>query len=252
MASELQEALQEKLNRSKEHIDQFKLESELFLNEAPQRTLVGNDPDVEKAIREFCKSRVVPKRLSIIAAESIQQIRSCLDHIICGLISIDGGTPDRRSQFPVTSYRPATKDHLASYNRQIKGITRVPVLTIIERYQPYQVGPRFGGHWLQILKDFSDRDKHRSLLLHVANVRPFTQVTIDSSKPAPEGAEASFFDPTVGSQPVAIVDMKPGLALHVTFDKWGDTAQVMTVEAGLVVLTTYVRNVLRELLRFAR
>jgi len=252
MSSTLQAALDQKLFRSHEHINLFESECNAFLDEAPRRTLVGDDPEAEKALRDFHNGRPVPPRLSVIAGESIHQTRSCLDHIICAL------TKNKRSKLIVLDERPKTQKQQDDYERSLRGITQSAAREIIEKLQPYQDGARYRNHWLHILKGLSNTDKHRSLLMHVSVVTQGHQVTINKGGSYTLGTDGlpdhgigeTFIDPAISDKPIPVVDVRPRFTAQVAFDKWGDTGRIMRVSSGLRVLHDYVSRTLQELLPF--
>lgn len=240
--------LQAKLDRAKEHIEQFKRESVAFLDEAPQRTLIGDDPKAAEAFRALLRDRPIPVRLPILTGEAIQQIRSCLDYLICALIVRDAGEPNSRSQFPICLYTPTKKDELARYARQIEGIKRHAVRAIIERHQPHKFGRLRRTHALSILKDFSNRDKHRSLLLHVVWAQRRLDLIVDSSTPS--GFDESEKPPVrmlMNGKPIKVVDMKTGLTAQIGFEQWGGTKFNMEVALGVRMLGDSVVAIINEL-----
>lgn len=94
--------------------------------------------------------------------DCVHNFRSALDHIAWQLVIANGGTPGRETSFPILSAPP-------SKTLKIAGGIGPAALKVIEAVQPYN-GTDAGEH-LKLLSDLDIFDKHREILVAVANVR---------------------------------------------------------------------------------
>ena len=248
------DALIHKLDRAEQHIEHLEREVEAFLSKAPDRNIVDYDAETEKAFRSFHQNRLVHPALSIIAGETIYQIRSCLDHLVCALVLKDGGSPDYRTQFPIFRFKPTKNDEIARYNRQVKGIQRSPVLALIEGRQPYHRGSDRDTHWLTVLKTLSNTDKHRALILTV----PAVEKRVKLIAVGDDGWEYASSHPDSGIQPpirvtdpdgsvIEIVNMERSLTAKVAFAEYGPAFRNVELITGLRVLFTSTHTIFSEL-----
>jgi hypothetical protein len=95
--SELQEAavlenIGEKLKRADEHIAQLQRELRAFIKKAPASHIVNDDAEASESFRRFHERRIIDARLSVLAGDVLHQLRSSLDHLLCGLVLRDQGT----------------------------------------------------------------------------------------------------------------------------------------------------------------
>jgi hypothetical protein len=255
--SEVLQHISEKLDRADKHITELHGECETFLNAAPNRELIDYDAESAEAFKEFHRKRLVPVRFAVIASDAIHQIRTCLDHLANGLIVKDGGTPTDWSQFPICSWKPdPTKPkQVERYERQIRGITRAPVRTLIDNLQPYTRGDERHLHWLAILKKLNDSDKHRALRLHTVVVQPRitrTEVFLDGDFQVESDRIDDGTQETVGyADPdgdwVDVVNVQRRLTPFVAFADWpGIPSEDIEVASGLWSFWRGVTKVVKE------
>lgn len=219
------EHIREKLKRANEHIEQLEREVEAFLDEAPNRSIINDNPETTKVFEEFHRNRTVAPRLSVVTGDGLYQLRSSLDHLICALIKRERGNPTNNTQFPIVVWR--TKEQLRRYDRQIAGISRPEVLATIERFQPYH-GATPRNELLAVLKALNNADKHRSLVLSI--VVPERRIEFRSSLGPLQFSTAGPDDGTdppksilfPDGQEIAVKDIKRSVTTYVAFDQWGD------------------------------
>lgn len=93
--------------------------------------------------------------LSIYAGECIYNLRAALDYLIYNLAWLDNGTEVEQTQFPIV-------DKSAKWKQQrdyrLKGVNDAHAKSISE-YQPFS-----GCDWTRRLRDYSNADKHRTLV----------------------------------------------------------------------------------------
>jgi hypothetical protein len=238
MAAHVLEQIAAKLARADEHIVEVEQHIERFLA-ADDRALVDYDPPTGQGFRQRHEKRSLPVELSVASGEALHQIRTCLDYLVAALVTRDGGTPGSKTGFPIFLYEPTTRERHKAYAAQVDGITRQIVLDKIKSWQPYHQGARRRGHWLSILKDLNNRDKHESLLLHVVHVRPELRIETKWVGSDFEGVTIKVDD---GEQPedgeaagerYAITGVRRSLLAQVAFAEWGDTGRVVLLVDGL-------------------
>lgn len=159
----------EKLKRAEESIGDLNSLIVAFLKESPEGGFSDDKQKAAKELAEFHAKRVIPLRFGVIAGEVIHHLRSSLEHIVW-MLSNEAYRRDypTRIGFPVKDTKPATKDELASYDRQVKGISDAGALALIERLQPYNA-PNPADDPLTILHGLSNEDKHHTLILVVSS-----------------------------------------------------------------------------------
>jgi hypothetical protein len=92
----------EKFNRSKVQFDELRSEMDAFFNSDPRpHSSVGAfDTDTWEWVERFQIREQPPLRFGVILGDCVQNLRSCLDHVIWQVTRLDGGAPDNETQFP--------------------------------------------------------------------------------------------------------------------------------------------------------
>jgi hypothetical protein len=156
----------EKFNRSKEQFDEFRAELDVFLDSPPEPYFsVGDfDEDTWEWIERFQIRKDFPLRFGVILGDSIHNLRSALDHLICQVTLLDlpagesaEGVCDQ-TQFPIASKDERQFEDMANF--------RIPRLSemhraMVKHMQPYHAGDKAARHPLSILAELSNADKHR-------------------------------------------------------------------------------------------
>lgn len=91
---------------------------------------------------------------AILVGDVVYNARSALDHAVWQLVGLNGTTPDRNTQFPTAI--SAAKFRIAA----ITGVHRY-VQEAVREVEPWEHG---AGHWLWVLTQLDNVDKHRLLL----------------------------------------------------------------------------------------
>jgi hypothetical protein len=111
-----------------------------------------------------------PPELGVVIGEFIYNLRTALEYLVFELAFLDSGEVQHRTQFLIedtpegfrgrgkTAFKGLTEEHIAAF----------------ERLQPYN-----GCGWTRLLRDMSNRDKHRTL--HVASSIGETVVRVGST-----------------------------------------------------------------------
>lgn len=165
-----------KLDRAREHLQSFKSEEARFLEHdayaisvvegesehIPPGSFAMHD-DVPHEMIHF--SAIVdwvnepPKRLCAIAGDTIQNLRSALDHLAYQLVVAHGGQPDDKTAFPILV--PARTKSGEPRRPYVSGGVSDEALALVKAAQPND-GPE---HPMFRLRELSNIDKHRLLFV---------------------------------------------------------------------------------------
>lgn len=152
----------DKLDRADTHILELELALERF-NSEPSRTVTNPDEATLASFRKLHRGQGVAPTFSILAGEAIHHLRSSLDHLVASLILYEDQTASvSHSAFPILV--DPTRANLKLYEKRIKGISRPNVREFLDKLQPYKRGPKAWSHWLVMLDQKWNHDKHRALL----------------------------------------------------------------------------------------
>jgi hypothetical protein len=106
-------------------------------------------------------------RLGTLIGEACYNLRCVLDYLVYAVANLDAGSPQRNTQFPIMDTAP---DFAGRGKSMLSGVNAAHI-AVIGRLQPYACD------WTKRLRDISNMDKHRHLVLSGGN----TQITIHSS-----------------------------------------------------------------------
>lgn len=153
-----------KFNRSKQEFDVLRSEIGSFFDQdpAPHYSRGYFDPETWEWIERFQVREPPPLRFGVILGDCVHNLRSALDHLICQLTLLDGGTMEdcEKTQYPIASKSEEQFEGMANY--------RIPRLSkrhraMVKQTQPYLAGDRAFAHPLAVLAELSNADKHRVL-----------------------------------------------------------------------------------------
>jgi hypothetical protein len=153
----------EKFNRGSAQFDELREEAERFFNAdpTPYRSIGGFDCDEWEWVERFQVVEQPPLRLGVILGDVVHNLRSSLDHLMWQVTLLDGGTPNRSTQFPIASKSEEQFEAMA--DTQIPGLNEEH-RAFVKKVQPYDAEPEAGRvHLVGALADLSNTDKHRVL-----------------------------------------------------------------------------------------
>jgi len=107
-------------------------------------------------------------RLGTLIGEACYNFRCVLDYLVYAVATLDAGSPQKYTQFPIAD---AAQEFARHSKSMLCGVNSAHT-AVIEKLQPYS-----GCNWTRRLRDISNMDKHRHLVLTRGN----TQITIHSS-----------------------------------------------------------------------
>lgn len=151
-----------KFNRSKQQFDVLREEIGKFSDQDPKPHFSRGyfDTKTWEWIERFQIREPPPMRWGVILGDCVHNLRSALDHLICQLTLLNGGTMDdcAQTQFPIASKDEAQFEAMANY--RIPGLSKKH-RAIVKMTQPYRAGDRAASHPLSVLAELSNADKHR-------------------------------------------------------------------------------------------
>lgn len=151
-----------KYNRSVQIFDELRAEIGAYLTD--QQTGDVSRGAFDRETWEWVERIVGPQpplRWGVLLGDCVHNLRSALDHLICQVALLDGGTMEdcRRSQFPIASKSESQYEDLARrclpdcLTDQHRAMVRTP--------QPFCSKNGADMNPLSVLADFSNTDKHR-------------------------------------------------------------------------------------------
>jgi hypothetical protein len=187
------DGIQAKLYRAGEHLERIGAEGNAFLEGQPYSTRVQFEPELHAWVSRFQVREDPPLRLGVLVGDYVHNLRSALDHLVYALTELDGGTPDRWTQFPITK---SANDFNSVVQRQIPGLS-AKHRTGIEMAQPYNGRNGPDVHPLYCINELAIADKH-----HV--VQPtYAHLSTRGIKPLRR------LDDEPGPSPVVRIDIAP-------------------------------------------
>lgn len=158
-----------KFNRSSQLFDELRTEIWNFLNAEPGSDFSQGafDADRWEWVERFT-ARNPPIRWGVLLGDSVHNLRSALDHLICQVALLDGGTMAdcERSQFPIASKSEEQFERMA--DRCLPKCFSEKHRAMVKEPQPFHAGEKAAEtHPLSVLADFSNADKHR--MINLAN-----------------------------------------------------------------------------------
>ncbi|HEU5458651.1 MAG TPA: hypothetical protein VFU68_08530 [Terracidiphilus sp.] len=153
------ESVRQKIDHAKWHRNLLYTESSGYIRSNPGEMVANPDGDPNTFI--YRQKEVVPARIGLLVGDCMQNLRSAFDYLIWELVLAAGNTPTDRHMFPSCLTERSFKDALRG--RRLKGIT-YGAKALVQSLQPYtHTNP--AEHWLAILDELSNINKHRKLFL---------------------------------------------------------------------------------------
>ncbi|MEJ5888903.1 hypothetical protein WDZ16_10515 [Pseudokineococcus marinus] len=115
---------------------------------------VSSDPTIEELVVRDATDEQLMTDWSILVGDAVHNARSALDHAVWRLVEASGETPDRYTQFPTAATRSGLK------TGSLRGVHPY-VREAVYALEPWEGG---AGHWLWVLTQLDNIDKHRLLL----------------------------------------------------------------------------------------
>lgn len=152
-----------KLKRSDRYIQEVNGLIEQFGRECEDKLIANYQPDGSIKGMDFPDTH---PDLPLAISDAAHNLRGALDYLVYELAIKDSGSVQNGTQFPIEDVRsgisPTTGNKFgfdAVAPRYLKGLSPDHVAAI-EKMQPYN-----GWNWLKSLRDISNPDKHRKLMV---------------------------------------------------------------------------------------
>ena len=152
------DSVQAKLDRSAVHLQSVQDTIVEYLNSCPSRLACEYNIDT-RALTLLEKPPAPKMSLAVLVGDAIHNLRSSLDLLACELAH----RPGRHTCMPVLKTPPTDKQG-NPIPVKVSGGVGAPVLDEVTRGQPFQYGENYAIHWLWILNEMWNADKHRLLL----------------------------------------------------------------------------------------
>lgn len=156
------DAIWPKIERAEQHINDLDAAVCAFHNGARKPCTLGakDYPASGKTLYEVEFVADIPARIPMLIGDALQNLRTSLDYLANELVLAGGGTPDKRTAFPITE---SAQKYLSESPRKVFGM-RQEAIDKIASYKPYNGG----NNTLWRLHALNNRDKHRLLITCVA------------------------------------------------------------------------------------
>jgi hypothetical protein len=158
------EGIRAKLNRADEHLLAFNDEIPRFLETEPFEMRAWLDVERRRYSVRLLVRREPPLRWATIAGDFVQNTRAALDHLVWALVLQNGQEPSRQNQFHIIDRAPSTTREHQAWERALAGVGD-SAKEGIALAQPYQRDDGPEHHVLYGLREMSNTDKHRTLLV---------------------------------------------------------------------------------------
>jgi hypothetical protein len=157
-----------KLERATELLNTLQVAALRYLDPIPWDLLgeVLHEPD--RYVVTVGVKKAPPPRLGAIFGDLIHNLRSSLDYLVYELVRLNHQEPQNKTGFPIYKDRPTGTFSNASRDA-LRGVADEPI-ALIEKLQPYNRSD-LQRTALIIVREFSNRDKHRNIVPFIAAMR---------------------------------------------------------------------------------
>jgi hypothetical protein len=172
------EGISAKLDRADEHLLAFDEAVPRFFETEPFDMRAVLDVERRRYSVRLHVLQQPPLRWATIAGDFIQNTRAALDHLIWALVLLNGEKPNRRNQFPILDHPPANNKQRRDWEQALAGVSDV-ANERIQLAQPYQREDGPEHHVLHGLREMSNTDKHRTLLVTATAIPEHSTPTLE-------------------------------------------------------------------------
>jgi hypothetical protein len=162
------ETVEWRLERANEHLTALKRERDTFLGQKDRRIVGHFERDTSEYVF-YLEGKLPDPRIGLIVGEFAHHLRAALDNLLWQLVRLRGGSPTKRTQFPI--YERWERDEKREFRRMLRGVS-ADDRAAIEAVQPFQDGAGASKTQLALLAWLNNVDKHR--FLHVGCAIPKT------------------------------------------------------------------------------
>lgn len=145
-----------KIDRAREHANQLKQAVHDFLSPNPFSIVAKEEPSTGDLVHSVRIREQPPLRLSLILADAVHNLRCSLDHLAWQLVLENGGTPTKRTFFPI---KPDEQTFHAQAPKDLHGVS-TQTYGLIKAMKPWSGG----DDHLWRLHQLDVEDKHKLLI----------------------------------------------------------------------------------------
>jgi hypothetical protein len=161
------EAIDLRLKRADQHLRTLDRKQSAFLDKEDRS--IGGYFDANTSEYVFRVEGEMPDpRIGLFVGEFAHNLRAALDNLVWQLVRLRGGSPTRRTEFPIYESRKRYRDRGRGALRGVSADDRAA----IEVIQPFEAGEGAPDTYLALLAWLNNVDKHR--FLHVGCAMPVT------------------------------------------------------------------------------
>ena len=156
---------------------------------------IGDDTDSDFVAAG--QHQPLPQIVPILVSETVYNLRSALDYLVFELSLLNSGQVTERTQFPIESTPDVWEKRCREWLRALSDVHKAA----IKRLQPFD-----GCAWTGVLRDMSNPDKHRHMLIidqRIARRKVILHVTSGS-----DGGRLGFAVKADPSTPYAPMDVE--------------------------------------------
>lgn len=155
------EGVKLKIDRANEHLKKLHKEVDDYLNSRPYEVVAKPRPGASALL--VCKVyRQPPIKLSLLLGDFLHNLRSSLDHLAWQLVLVNGGTPGKKTAFPILETKGPKPV-------EIKGGIHPAAAHLVGKLQPYNSCDAPLADPLLTISKLNNIDKHRHFNIAVLN-----------------------------------------------------------------------------------
>jgi hypothetical protein len=208
-----------KYNRSVQLFDELRGEIGDYLNGEPGTDFSKGefDTDTWEWLERYA-ARHPPIRWGVLLGDCVHNLRSALDHLICQVALLDGGTLEdcAKSQFPIASKSEEQFERMA--DRYLPKCFSEKHRAMVKEPQPFHAGGKAAEtHPLSVLADFSNADKHRMINLANGFMDTDPAEVLDRMTPDESDGPSPIHSLWMAKQGTVLVDGTPWF--RIVFDR---------------------------------
>jgi len=137
----------------------FQRELGKFIRSHPYSIVIERDPQTRETLYRLKRDLFIPCGFRAMAGDILQNLRSALDYLVCGLVIANGRKPTTKTMFPISDITPVSPKYEESFRGKVEGM-REDAIDLIRTIKPY----KGGNDVLWRLHRLNNIDKHRLLL----------------------------------------------------------------------------------------
>lgn len=151
--------------RAEEHVRALEVEVRRYVQSRPYRQIAEYHPEHGALIRGLGITQEPSPQVALQIGDFLHNIRASLDHLAWNLVLANGRQPGKRTRFPIVDAPPIYKGKVSTV--RVAGGIDAGALATIDSLQPYPGRNPGDGfpHALRVIRDLSNIDKHRHLLV---------------------------------------------------------------------------------------